>query len=149
MQTQAKAGRIELPIDGANVTTVLQVPENRWVLWAEGPLRGPAVRFWTILVCAILAALILGSLRSSPLHRLEWVLLAVGLTQIHVSAAMLVIGWLFLLAWRGQRDPDTMPAWRFNLLQVVLVFLTLASLGVLDRGSRRGITGESRDVHRR
>ena len=66
-------------------------PENRWVLWANGPLRGPAVRFWTVLVSAVLVALALGSLSLSPLRRIEWILLALGLTQIHVSAALLAL----------------------------------------------------------
>ena len=65
----------------------MQMPENRWILWADGPLRGPAVRFWTILVVAILAALALGSTPLSPLRRYEWILLAIGLTQVHLILA--------------------------------------------------------------
>ena len=108
LSTVATVGQIKLPVEGSNVTTVVHVPENRWVLWAHGPLMGPAVRFWTILACAVLAALVLGSLPQSPLHRLEWVLLVVGLTQVHVAAGLWVVGWLFLLAWRGNQEPDRM-----------------------------------------
>lgn len=82
-------------MDGANVTTAMVVPNDRWVLWADGPLLGPAVRFWVIVVTAILLALVLGSLPLSPLSRIEWVLLALGLTQVHVAAGMVVVGWLF------------------------------------------------------
>ena len=39
LQTLATVGAVALPVAGANVSTVLQVPENRWVLWADGPLR--------------------------------------------------------------------------------------------------------------
>jgi hypothetical protein len=130
LKTAVSVGAVQLSAAGANVTTAMFVPENRWILWAAGPLRGPAVRFWTILVSAILVAVALGGLSLSPLRRIEWVLLALGLTQVHVSAAMLVVGWLFLLAWRGKRRPEQMGWFRFKLLQLFLVLLTLIVLGV-------------------
>jgi hypothetical protein len=137
----AAVGRVELPVEGSNVSTVMRVPENRWVLWAHGPLMGPAVRFWSVLACAILAALVLGSLPHSPLGRVEWVLLALGLTQVHVAAAMWVVAWLFLLAWRGRQQPDQMRAWRFDLLQVGLVLATLVALGILVVVVSMGLLG--------
>jgi len=131
LKTVTQAEPLTFPVEAANVTTTIEVPENRWILWANGPLRGPAVRFWTILVCALLLALALGSLPLSPLGRTEWVLLALGLTQVHVAAAMLVVAWLLLLAWRGKLDPRPMSEWAFNLLQVAVVMLTFMALGVL------------------
>ena len=131
LKTVAAVGPVKLPVEGSNVTTVMRVPENRWVLWAHGPLMGPAVRFWTVLACAVLAALALGSLPQSPLRRIEWVLLALGLTQVHVAAALWVVAWLFLLAWRGRQQPDQMRAWRFDLLQIGIVLITLVALGIL------------------
>ncbi len=98
MRTRASTSEVTLPVEASNITTVMVMPDNRWILWADGPLRGPAVRFWTILSVAVLAAFALGSVPSSPLRRYEWVLLAIGLTQVHLAAAMLVVGWLFLLA---------------------------------------------------
>jgi hypothetical protein len=120
---------------------VLRVPENRWVLWAHGPLMGPAVRFWTILACAVLAALALGGLPHSPLRRTEWVLLALGLTQVHVADALWVVGWLFLLAWRGRQRTDLMRAWRFDLLQIGIVVITLIALGILIVVVSKGLLG--------
>ena len=148
MKIRAGVGPVRLPVEGSNVTTVLQVPESRWILWAQGPLRGPAVRFWTILACAILAALILGSLPQSPLRRLEWVLLAIGLTQVHVVAAIVVVVWLFALTRRGKLDTAPIHAWRFNFQQIGLVLLTLLTLGILI-SAVRGFAGQSRNVHHR
>jgi hypothetical protein len=141
MQTFVGTGQVTLPVAGSNVTTVMRVPESRWVLWAEGPLQGPAVRFWVIVVCAILAAVALGSLSLSPLRRLEWVLLTLGLTQVHVAAAMLVVAWLFVLAWRGKLESGPMRAWRFNLLQIGLVLLTCIALGILVVVVGEGLLG--------
>jgi hypothetical protein len=141
VETVVSAGPVRLPDKGSNVTTVINVPESRWVLWAAGPLRGPAVRFWVILACAILAAIVLGSLPLSPLSRLEWVLLVIGLTQVHVAAALVVVGWLFVLAWRGRLSTADIGRWRFNLLQVVLVALTLAALAILVVVVGEGLLG--------
>jgi hypothetical protein len=133
-----------LPVNGANVTTVLRVPENRWVLWADGPLRGPAVRFWTIIASALLAALALGSLSLSPLSRLQWVLLALGLTQVHVAAALLVVGWLFLVAWRAKQEPAHMGQAFFNLTQLLIVLLTVIVLGIFIVVVGQGLLGNPR-----
>jgi hypothetical protein len=133
---------IRLPVEGANVTSVMQVPEDRWVLWASGPLLGPAVRFWTIIVCAVLVAIALGGTTFSPLSRWQWVLLALGLTQVHIAAAVLVVGWLFLLTYRGRLDPAQLSVLGFNILQVVIVGLTVAVLGVMLVIVGEGLLGQ-------
>lgn len=141
LRTSARVAEVKLPVEGANVTTTMKVPENRWILWTDGPLRGPAVRFWSIVASAILVALALGSLSLSPLRRIEWVLLALGLTQVHVAAAMLVVGWLFLLAWRDNRGPDQMGWWGFNTLQLSLVLLTFIVMGIFIVVVGEGLLG--------
>ena len=142
MNTVAEVGPIALPVDGANITTTITVPDSRWVLWAEGPRRGPAVRFWSVLAIALLSALALGSTSLSPLRRFEWVLLGIGLTQVNVVAAIVVVAWLFLLAWRGKQNPELMSQWRFNQLQVALVILTFASLAILVFVASKGLLGQ-------
>ena len=134
-------GLVKLPVEGSNINTVMRVPESRWVLWAAGPLRGPAVRFWAILMFAIPAAVALGSLSLSPLRRLEWVLLTIGLTQVHVVAALIVVAWLFMLSRRGKRDPAQARRWLFNISQVGLVLVTLTALGILIVIVGKGLLG--------
>ncbi len=141
LDTVALVERVKLPVDGANVTTTVHISKNRWVLWVQGPLRGPAIRFWVILICALLVALALGSLPLSPLRRVEWVLLMIGLTQVPLFAAMLVIGWLFLLAWRGKQKPSDVSYWRFNLMQTAIVLLTATSLVILVVAVGEGLLG--------
>jgi hypothetical protein len=141
MDTTVSAGAVELPVEASNLTTVMMMPENRWILWAAGPLRGPAVRFWTILAVAILAALALGSLPGSPLRRWEWLLLAIGLTQVPLLAAMTVVGWLFLLAWRGSGEKLAGRTYLFDLLQLVIISLTLISLLILMMVVGAGLLG--------
>src|SRR5204863_8371267 len=101
---RAQAGEVRLPVESANIQTVITVPEDRWVLWANGPQRGPAVRFWGILICSLLAAVALGRVAHSPLKTVAWMLLVIGLTQVSLPAALAVVGWLFLLEWRGSKS---------------------------------------------
>jgi len=114
---------VHLPVESANITTILHVPSNRWVLWAYGPLRGPAVQFWVILLCSLLAAQIVSRLKGSPLTAGQWTLLAIGLAQAQL-AGLIVVAWFFLLAWRGTASFQQQKAWLYDLIQIVLVGVT-------------------------
>ncbi|TWU31322.1 hypothetical protein [Novipirellula artificiosorum] len=140
IKTVVRKTPITLPTEASNITTTMNLPKNRWILWADGPLQGPAVRFWTVLVVAMLAALALGSLSLSPLGRWEWGLLFLGLTQVHLIPALIVVGWLFLLAWRGLQA-DRLGRWRFNLVQLFLPIASFAALVILLFAVAAGLLG--------
>lgn len=144
LTTKTTLDSVKLPVAGANVTTTMTVPEDRWVLWTHGPLVGPAVRFWTVLVCALLIAVALGRLPYSPLGRREWLLLALGLTQVHVVLSLFVVLWLFALAWRGRRDGSKLANWQFNFQQLGLVLLTVIALVILVVIVGEGLLGNPR-----
>ena len=135
------AEHVRLPVPSANIETSLQIPDDRWILWTHGPLRGPAVRFWSILACALIAAWVLGRIPTSPLRSFEWMLLAIGLTQVPLPAALAVIGWLFFLAWRGRPSFLALPAWSFNLLQLFLIALTTVTLVIFVGVVAAGLLG--------
>jgi len=132
---------VRLPVEAANVSTTINVPDNRWVLWADGPRRGPAVRFWVIFVCSIIAAIMLGRVGLSPLRTLEWMLLVIGLTQVPLVAALFVTGWLFLLAWRGHETFLRLRTTSYNLLQVVIIGVTAIAVGILIYAVGEGLLG--------
>lgn len=138
---RATAGTVRLPVESANIRTVINVPDDRWTLWAYGPQQGPAVRFWGILICSLLAALALGRMAISPLRTVEWMLLAIGLTQVPLPAALIAVGWLFFLAWRGRPEFLELPRGMFNGLQVCLALLTLITLGILISVVSEGLLG--------
>ena len=94
-----------------------------------------------MLACSLLAAWMLGRLAFSPLGTAEWMLLGIGLTQVPLPAALLVVGWLFYLSWRGTDSFIRLPAWGFNLLQVVLIALTAVALGVFVAVVAEGLLG--------
>lgn len=133
--------RVVLPVDCANVTTVLKVPASRWILATHGPLRGPAVRFWGVLVFGLVVAWVLGGLKLSPLTRMQWALLMVGLTQIYPIAALLVVAWLFFLSYRGTKEFLQVKPELFNIRQIVLVILSGASLIIFLMVVQKGLLG--------
>ena len=137
----ANNGAVRLPVESANIQSSLGVGEDRWVLWASGPRRGPAVRFWVILLTSLLTALALGRIPKSPLRSLQWMLLMIGLTQVPLWAAFTVIGWFFLLQWRGHERFQTLPWLGYNASQLGLVALTATALGILLFAVSAGLLG--------
>lgn len=141
---RASADAVTLASPAANISSIIEVPSGRWVLWATGPLLGPAVRFWIVLACALVAAVVLTRLPSSPLKFKEWVLLALGLTQVPLPSGLLVAGWLFLFVWRGKPSYSALPIWLFNLLQIALLATTALALGVFVQVVAAGLLGDPR-----
>lgn len=138
---RASLGRLELPVESSNITSILRPPGDRWILWTHGPLRGPAVRFWGVLACGLLAAWVLGGLPLSPLGRRQWALLMVGLTQINLFGALLIVAWLFLLAYRGTDAASQTKAIKFNLRQLLIIGATAIALGIFVAVVYQGLLG--------
>lgn len=136
-----RAESIKLPVESANISTQLNLPDDRWILWTCGPLRGPAVRFWGILAVSLLAAWLLGKLPFSPLRPTEWALLVIGLTQVPLPFSLLVIGWFFVLVLRRQESFQKQSDWRYNMAQFGIALMTLAMLGCLLAVVYSGLLG--------
>ncbi len=141
LDPRARTDTVRLPSESANVQTTIHVPEDRWVLWVDGPQRGPAVRFWGILICSLLGAIALGRVGRSPLRTVEWMLLVIGLTQVSLPAALAVVAWLFTLAWRRGEAYQRFGNGVFNTLQVFLILLTVTALGILVSAVSEGLLG--------
>lgn len=136
------ADAVGLPVEAANVSTELRPPRDRWLLLSRGPLMGPAFRLWGVLVFAILAAIVLARIPNSPLRLHEWMLLSLGLTQVPVFLALLVVAWVFLLKWRGAEGFQKLPVWAYNLCQVILILLTLLAIGIFIGIASSGLLGD-------
>lgn len=113
----------------ANTHMTLELGHDRWLLWTHGPDWGPAVLFWSHLAALMLVALVLGRFRQVPVKSWQWLLLAVGLSQLPIEAFAVVVLWLLALVFREQKP---FGHWAlFNLYQLMLIGLTLGMLGVL------------------
>ena len=120
-----------------NVTSEVRVPDGRWLLWARGPAWGPAVLFWGYLLVVLLFAVALGRLGLSPLKTHQWCLLGLGLTQVEAAVALIVVGWLFALAYRERHQFENRAV--FNATQVLLVALSALALVCLGYAVHRGL----------
>jgi hypothetical protein len=76
----------------------------------------------------------------TPLRTWDWLLLGLGLSQAGIWTGLLVVLWLFALGLRARLDRDLAP-WRFNLVQLALVVLTLAALTALVGAVEQGLLG--------
>ncbi|MBK1704096.1 hypothetical protein CKO40_05925 [Halochromatium glycolicum] len=131
---------LDLGIAGVNAETQVRLPDDRWVLWTSGPGIGAAVQFWALLIALAVLAWLLARSRQTPLGFVDWLLLAVGLSQVPAWMGALVVLWLFALGWRRRLGEDVQP-WRFNLAQIGLVLLSIAALIALLAALEQGLLG--------
>jgi hypothetical protein len=129
-----------LGVSSVNASVQLLLGTDRWVLFTGGPRLGPAVLFWGLILVLVPIAWGLGRSRLTPLKARDWLLLGIGLTQASVWVGLLIVGWLFALGVRGRAAEMDRP-WRFNLMQVGLVLLTLLALGALFDAVQQGLLG--------
>ncbi len=108
-----------------NATVTIDLPANRWILFAWGPHMGPAVLFWSWIAVIMILAFALGRAAPTPLASWQWFLLLLGLSQSSLWADLVIITWLLALSWRNRKGMALQGKWRFNLLQIALVVLTL------------------------
>ncbi len=132
--------RFDVPL--TNVHVRVQPGRDRWILWASGPRLGPAVLFWSLLLVLIVVAVLLGRWRWTPVRTGSWLLLLVGLSQVSVLAAAVVVGWLLFVHRRQLFDGEgplgglTRPLSRFFLLP-----WTVIVLGILVYAIHQGLLG--------
>ena len=136
---------IDLSVESINHEVEIKLGADRWTLFAFGPRLGPAVRFWSLFAILIAVALVLSRVSQTPLTTVQWLLLAIGLSQVPVPLAAIVVLWLVALGVR-ERHGAELKHYRFNLAQVAIVLLTIAATLVLVEAIRQGLLGNP-DMH--
>jgi hypothetical protein len=131
---------VNVGADSVNAALRIDVPQSRWVLFTGGPALGPAVMFWGLLIVLVAVAFGLGRTGRTPLKVRHWVLLGLGLSQIPIYFAIIVVAWLFAFDARGRLDVDMRKLW-FNLMQVGLAILVLVAVGMLFFAVKQGLLG--------
>ena len=142
MKTWLTTPAVDLGVESVNAQVTLSVPANRWLLWVNGPRLGPAVLLWGILVVMVGVAFVLGRLSFTPLRTWHWVFLGLGLTQIPIVAALIVVGWFGAIAWRRTVSPKLWSPVSFNAAQVGLAMLTLMAGMCLVWAIQTGLVGQ-------
>lgn len=136
----AKSPMVDLGQKAVNATVQIHMPPNRWILWAGGPRLGPAVLFWSTLFVVLLASCALSRNPWTPLKTHHWLLLGLGLAPVEPLVAILIVGWLLALGFRGKRPCHTR-SFTFNLLQLLLVVWTFAAMAGLYDAVKSGLLG--------
>ncbi len=132
---------VDLGTPSVNAETVVTGLGSRWILFTAGPRLGPAVLFWSLLLVLLAVGFALSRITWVPLASWQWMLLAIGLSQIPIVLAAFVVGWLVALGWRREH-PDVRGGWVvFDLRQIGLAVLTMIALGVLVEAVRHGLLG--------
>lgn len=129
----------------SNQTISIQLPDNRWPLFVGGPLMGPSILLWGLLIVVSLVGYVLGRSGLTPLKSYEWILLGVGICTLSFGTFVLVALWLIALHKRGQLH-SIATSLRFKLLQIALFILSVWALGSLVTTLPDGLLG-SPDMH--
>lgn len=130
---------VDLGAPSVNASTIVTMPEGRWLLALRGPRLGPVVLAWSLLGVVLVVAAVIGMMKRTPLKIWQWMLLAVGLSQLSVVAAAIVVGWLHLVAWRERKLDLDLHA--FNIRQLVLVLSTGVVFILLLVAVHQGLLG--------
>ena len=77
----------------------------------------------------------------TPLNTLQWALLWTGLSASEPLAAIIVVACILVLKARYSLDVDNIKAWKFNLFQLLLVFLIFISISSLIFSIQQGLLG--------
>ncbi|MDD5461127.1 MAG: hypothetical protein PHG00_05785 [Methylococcales bacterium] len=133
----ATTSLVDLGHDSVNTHLSVSLGQDRWVLFVMGPRMGPAVLFWGVLIVILILSLGLGKITLTPLKSRHWFLLLVGLSQIPMASAGVVIAWLMLLGWREHQSVKELRY--FNVLQIIIGGLTVLSLSVLFAAVAQGL----------
>ena len=82
LQALYRAPQVVVGEQLANGRVTIELPRDRWFVFADGPRWGPEVQLWGYLVLLVLLALVMARLPDSPLRSWQWVVLALGLSQV-------------------------------------------------------------------
>lgn len=131
--------QIKLSAPAHNIFTDVQPGNTRWLLWTGGGQWGPAVVFWSKLLCMVALCLGFYWMKVLDVGMLGAVLLGVGLTTLPLIVVSLPILWLAWIRLAPQLREKTqfIPHWLyltcFGLVTVlsILLFWRIVEIGLV------------------
>ena len=121
------APEINLNAPVSNITSIINLSNQRWILWAKGPVLGPAVLYWGELLAFILLALLVSKVKFSPLTTLSWIVLGFGLSLNNWGVLMLMTLWFAAITASTYR-PKTLSLVGYNTSQLLLYVLSFFAI---------------------
>ncbi len=114
---------ITLPLSAANIRLSLELPYDRWIVWTDGPLLGPVVLYWSVLLLFIVLAWGVARAQLTALNTRDLLLLGFGLSTVSWWVLTALVAWLALIYRHGKRDirdDHAMTRFRYNVRQLFL-----------------------------
>ena len=127
VRVRTRASAIDLGAPSSNIHTRLELPEDRWTLYAMGPGVGPAILFWGELLVFVAIAVLFGRSQYSPLRAHEWLLLGLGLSTFSWGVLLIFAAWIFAMKWRSGWSGNVNRR-AFNWIQVGLGLLSVIAI---------------------
>ena len=118
---------LALGAPASNLNLSIQLPGDRWVLYAFGAGVGPTILYWGEVLLFVAVAWLLGRSRLTPLATRDWLLLGLGLSTFSWLVLLLFVAFVAVFQWQARRAPPG-DRGQFNLLQVALGLLAVAAL---------------------
>jgi hypothetical protein len=132
---------VDLQVPSSNISTLIGMRSGRWVLFAAGSGVGPAILYWGELIVFVLLALTLGRSALTPLRSGEWLLLGLGLSTFSWFVLLLFAAWMYAMQRRRDFPVERLSRVRFNLLQSMLILLSVAAVVLLVAAIPFGLLG--------
>ncbi len=141
MQRSFNSLSVNLGATSVNSEVEVMMPQDRWLLLVSGQGLGPAILFWGQLIVLLLVAMGIAKWQALHLRARDWILLALGLTQVPWWAAVVVFTWFFAVHFRARGYALAQKRWEVNLRQVLLALHTLATAMILFFAVQHGLLG--------
>ena len=125
----------------SNLQLSMQIPEDRWVLYAFGPGVGPTVLYWGELLVFVVAAWWIGRSALTPLPARDWLLLGLGLSTFSWFVLGLFAVFVVLFHWRA-RHPAPVERRRFNLVQLLSALLAVIAIVAVVAAVPQGLLAQ-------
>jgi len=137
---------IDLKQAAGNIETRVQLPVDRWILWLKGPLMGPSLLFWGVVISMILIGLIISKCTPQwPIRAWDWIILSMGLITASLWTMAWVLIWFALFTWRMHvKSTEVNTTWqrvRFNGIQIGLAMFTFITVSTLFAAISNGLIG--------
>lgn len=133
---------VSIDAPAANLRWMLEVPPNQWVLLVGGPLLGPAVLLWGVLLAMGALAYALSRSVREPFAPsfAGWLAVLVPISALSPWSALALVAFVCALAAKRRFMGSIQPR-RWNGVQLGLMLLGLISAAILLSGVYQGLLG--------
>lgn len=137
-----RAPKLAISAATANIIWKMSVPNDEWVLFTWGPLMGPAVLIWGVLIAMVILSFALSKMVKSEFapNFGGWIALLVPLSVLSPWSALVVVAFVIAMDFKRARSGEVKDA-AWNGFQFLLMLLGVLSSFILMSGVYSGLLG--------